>query len=65
MLYDTNGVDLNHFRHIRGGLEYIAVDKSLNDAGLAERRASRWAISEVFEQAEDTVLHFNIGFWAQ
>ena len=62
MLYDPNGVDLNHFRYIRGGLEYIRVDKSLNDACLAERRASGWVICEVFKQADDTMLDFNIGF---
>jgi hypothetical protein len=65
MFYDTNGVDLNHFCYIRGGLEYIGVDKSLNDASLAERRASRWVICEMFEQADDTMLDFNIGFWEQ
>ena len=37
MFDDTNSVNLNHFRYIRGRLEYIGVDKSLNDASLAER----------------------------
>lgn len=65
MFYDSNGVDLNHFRYIRGGLEYIGLDKSLNDASLGERRASGWVICQVFEQANNTMLDFNIGFWAQ
>ena len=63
MLYDSNGVDLNHFCYIRGGLEYIGVDKSLNDASLTERRASGRIICKVFEQADNTMLDFNIGFW--
>jgi hypothetical protein len=65
MFYDSNGIDLNHFCYIRGGLEYVGLDKLLNDTSLAERRASGWVICEVFEQADDAMLDFNIAFWAQ
>ena len=65
MLYDPYGVDLDHFRQVRGWLEYIRVDESLDDAGLAESGTSRCGIGEVLEQANDTVLDFNVSFRTQ
>jgi len=62
---DTNGIDLDHFRYIRGGLEYSGVDEPLNDASLAERRTSGRGICKVLEQADNTMLDFDISFWAQ
>lgn len=64
MFCDSDGIYLDHFHHIRGGLEYFGVDESLNDPGIAERRAGGRGICEVLEQTDGTMLYFDISPWA-
>jgi len=64
VFYDTNSVDLDHFYHVRGRLEYVGCDEAFDDASLAERRTSRCGVCEVFEQADDTMLDLEISFGA-
>ena len=57
---DADGSHLNHLHHVGLLAPDLRRPKSLNDPRLAEGWPAPLRLREVFEESNDTVLHFEV-----